>query len=230
MDPAGGNNEIMTLAEVAEYLQLAERTVLRMAQRGDIPAAKVASQWRFMRPLVREWLVGQMQAFPDQEIVPSGDLKDPLLPLREILHPELMTFDIEPGPKESILRQLLTPLLKTGFAKDTNLLLSGLLDRERMMTTAVGHGVAIPHPRRLIPGMFPEPAVALGICPKGADFGAIDDQLVHLFFLSCATREEIHLRLMANLSLLPRREDTIAGLRTCTPPEQVATLVSSPTQ
>jgi nitrogen PTS system EIIA component len=230
MDPAGGNNEIMTLAEVAEYLQLAERTVLRMAQRGDIPAAKVASQWRFMRPLVREWLVGQMQAFPDQEIVPSGDLKDPLLPLREILHPELMTFDIEPGPKESILRQLLTPLLKTGFAKDTNLLLSGLLDRERMMTTAVGHGVAIPHPRRLIPGMFPEPAVALGICPKGADFGAIDDQLVHLFFLSCATREEIHLRLMANLSLLTRREDTIAGLRTCTSPEQVATLVSSPTQ
>jgi len=229
MEPAGGNNEIMTLAEVAEYLQLAERTVLRMAQRGDIPAAKVASQWRFMRPLVREWLVGQMQAFPDQEIVPSGDLKDPLLPLREILHPELMTFDIEPGPKESILRQLLTPLLKTGFAKDTNLLLSGLLDRERMMTTAVGHGIAIPHPRRLIPGMFPEPAVALGICPKGADFGAIDDQLVHLFFLSCATREEIHLRLMANLSLLTRREDMIANLRTCTSPEQVARLVSSPT-
>ncbi len=230
MDPAGGNNEIMTLAEVAEYLQLAERTVLRMAQRGDIPAAKVASQWRFMRPLVREWLVGQMQAFPDQEIVPSGDLKDPLLPLREILHPELMTFDIAPGPKESILRQLLAPLLKTGFAKDTNLLLSGLLDRERMMTTAVGHGVAIPHPRRLIPGMFPEPAVALGICPKGADFGAIDDQLVHLFFLSCATREEIHLRLMANLSLLTRREDTIANLRTCTSAEQVTQLVSAPTQ
>ncbi|MDP6044130.1 MAG: PTS sugar transporter subunit IIA, partial [Phycisphaerae bacterium] len=185
------------------------------------------SQWRFMRPLIREWLVGQMQAFPDQEIVPSGDLKDPLLPLREILHPELMTFDIEPGPKESILRQLLAPLLKTGFAKDTNLLLGGLLDRERMMTTAVGHGIAIPHPRRLMPGMFPEPAVALGICPKGADFGAIDDQLVHIFFLACATREEIHLRLMANLSLLTRREDTIAKLRTCTSPRQVVELVSS---
>ncbi len=227
MEPGAGNNEIMTLAEVAEYLQLAERTVLRMAQRGDIPAAKVASQWRFMRPLIREWLVGQMQAFPDQEIVPSGDLKDPLLPLREILHPELMTFDIEPGPKESILRQLLAPLLKTGFAKDTNLLLGGLLDRERMMTTAVGHGIAIPHPRRLMPGMFPEPAVALGICPKGADFGAIDDQLVHIFFLACATREEIHLRLMANLSLLTRREDTNAKLRTCTSPRQVVELVSS---
>lgn len=75
--------------------------------------------------------------------------------------------------------------------------------------------------------MFPEPAVALGICPKGADFGAIDDQLVHIFFLACATREEIHLRLMANLSLLTRREDTIAKLRTCTSPRQVVELVSS---
>ena len=89
MEPGNANGEIMTLTEVAEYLQLAERTVLRMAQRGDIPAAKVASQWRFMRSLIREWLVGQMQAFPAQAITPSGDLKDPLLPLREILHPEL---------------------------------------------------------------------------------------------------------------------------------------------
>ncbi|MBT3202426.1 MAG: PTS transporter subunit EIIA [Phycisphaerales bacterium] len=226
MELGNANGEIMTLTEVADYLQLAERTVLRMAQRGDIPAAKVASQWRFMRSLIREWLVGQMQAFPAQPITPSGDLRDPLLPLREILHPELMTFDIEPGPKESILRQLLAPLLKTGFAKDTNLLLSGLLDRERMMTTAVGHGIAIPHPRRLIPGMFPEPAVALGICPKGADFGAIDDQLVHIFFLTCATREEIHLRLMANLSLLTRRDDIIMGLRNSTTSRQVVELVS----
>jgi excisionase family DNA binding protein len=226
MEPGNANGEIMTLAEVAEYLQLAERTVLRMAQRGDIPAAKVASQWRFMRSLVREWLVGQMQSFPAHAVGSTGDLKDPLLPLREILHPELMSFDLEPGPKESMLRQLLAPLLKTGFAKDTNLLLGGLLDRERMMTTAVGHGVAIPHPRRLMSGMFPEPAVALGICPKGTDFAAIDDQLVHIFFLICATREEIHLRLMANLSLMTRREGMIAELRNTTSPQEVVALVS----
>ena len=226
MSPESGENEIMTLAEVAEYLQLAERTVLRMAQRGDIPAAKVASQWRFMRPLVREWLVGQMQAFPAPQAAGTADLKGPLLPLPEVLHGELMTFDLKPGPKESILRQLLAPLLRTGFANDTNLLLRSLLDRERMMTTAVGHGIAIPHPRRLLPGMFPEPAVALGICPEGTDFGAIDDQLVHIFFLTCATREELHLQLMANLSWLTRREGLIANLRAASSHQQVLDLVS----
>ena len=226
MSLESAESEIMTLAEVAEYLQLAERTVLRMAQRGDIPAAKVASQWRFMRPLVREWLVGQMQAFPAPQAAGDVGLKDPLLPLSEVLHGELMTFDLKPGPKESILRQLLAPLLRTGFANDTNLLLRSLLDRERMMTTAVGHGIAIPHPRRLLPGMFPEPAVALGICPEGTDFGAIDDQLVHIFFLTCATREELHLQLMANLSWLTRREGLIANLRAASSHQQVLDLVS----
>ncbi len=199
------NNEIMTLSEVAEYLQLAERTVLRMAQRGEIPAGKVASQWRFVRPLVREWVVGQMQGFASSEPSPSGDHRHQLLPMTEVLHPELMSFDLSPAPKESILRQLLTPLLETGFAKDTNRLLQGLLDRERMMTTAIGHRIAIPHPRIPISNMFPEPAVALGICADGTDFQAVDDQLVHLFFLVCATRVETHLQLMAAVAWFARQ-------------------------
>ena len=217
----------MTLCEVAKYLQLAERTVLRMAQRGEIPAAKVASQWRFMRLLVQEWLVGQMQVYSPAT---SGGAVGPgqgLLPLSEVLHPDLMTFDLAGGPKESVLRQLVAPLLRTGFAKDTNQLLRSVLDRERMMTTAIGHGIAIPHPRRLMPGMFPEPAVALGICRDGADFDAIDDQLVHVFFLICATREELHLQLMANVSWLSRREGLITKLRHVSTPQQVTDLVST---
>lgn len=197
-------NEVMTLADVAEYLQVAEKTVLRMVQRGEIPAAKVASQWRFMRSLIRDWLVGQMQAVPGTEVLP-GQPATSLLPLREVLRAELMSFDVQPGPKEAILRQLLAPLVRTGFAADPSRLLKGLIERERMMTTAIGHGIAIPHPRRPLGGMFPEPAVAMGICPQGTDFDAIDDQKVHVFFLICATREEIHLNLMAKVAWLSRQ-------------------------
>ncbi|MFO7906970.1 MAG: PTS sugar transporter subunit IIA [Planctomycetota bacterium] len=198
-------NEIMTLADVAEYLQVAEKTVLRMVQRGEIPAAKVASQWRFMRGLIRDWLVGRMQAVPGADGLP--DQRAPsLLPLREVLRAELMSFDVEPGPKEAVLRQLLAPLVRTGFASAPSCLLKGLVERERMMTTAIGHGIAIPHPRRPIGGMFAEPAVAMGICPRGTDFDAIDDQKVHVFFLICATREEIHLNLMAKVAWLSRQD------------------------
>lgn len=47
--------EIMTVQEVAEYLRLAEATVYRLAQSGEIPAAKVGRAWRFKRELIDEW-------------------------------------------------------------------------------------------------------------------------------------------------------------------------------
>jgi len=223
---AHGPSEVMTLAEVAAYLQLAERTVLRMAQRGEIPATKIASQWRFLQPIVREWLVGQMQAFSASDVGQAEPAVPELLPLREILREALMVLDVQAGPKESVLKQLTEPMARAGFAREPDRLLAGLLDRERLMTTAVGHGIAIPHPRRVIEGMFPEPAVALGVCRAGTDFRAIDDQLVHVFFLVCATRDEIHLQLMARLSWLTRQDGMVARLTEAASPGAVTELVA----
>jgi len=221
MDIHNDTLEIMTLPQVAAYLQLAEKTVLRMAQRGDIPAAKVASQWRFLRPVIRDWLAGQMQSLPASRLKKVAGRENALLPLREVVRPSLVKLDMKPGPKESVLRQLVEPLTASGFIRDGARLLKGLLDREAMMTTAIGHKVALPHPRRSLQGLFPEPAVVVGICPEGTDFDAVDDQWVHLFFLICATREEIHLRLMATVGWLVRRDDLMTKLRSAASTEEV---------
>ena len=47
--------EIMTTEEVARYLRLAEATVYKLAQAGDIPAVKVGRAWRVKRQLIDEW-------------------------------------------------------------------------------------------------------------------------------------------------------------------------------
>jgi excisionase family DNA binding protein len=39
--------KLMTIKEVAEYLQLEEHTIYKMARKGEIPAFKIAGQWRF---------------------------------------------------------------------------------------------------------------------------------------------------------------------------------------
>jgi PTS system nitrogen regulatory IIA component len=219
-------NEIMTLAEVAQYLKLAEKTVLRMVRRGEIPAAKIASQWRFMRPVIRDWIAGQMQTMTPAELESLAAKEKPILPLNEVLRSDLMVLKIDPGPKESVLKQLVLPLSKTGFARDNAVLLQSLIERERMMTTAVGHGIAMPHPRKPINGMFPEPAVVLGVCQKGTNFDALDDQLVHLFFLICATREEIHLQLMAKVSWLARHENIMSNLQQVSTKHQAIEIIT----
>ncbi len=154
-----------------------------------------------------------MQTLPAGRLGDVAGREEALLGLDEMIKPELMNLDIKPGPKEAVLRQIVGPLVQTGFAADPSRLLASLLERERMMTTAIGHGVALPHTRKPIAGMFPEPAIVLGVCPAGADFDAIDDQLVNVFFLICATREEIHLQLMAKVAWLSRR-DVLGQLRT----------------
>jgi len=209
MKPGQDRLEIMTVAQVAEYLQLAEKTVVRMAQRGEIPAAKVASQWRFMLPVIRDWLMSQLHTLPASrtEDVPAWSRGS--LPLQDVIRQEYMNLNVRPGP----LSQLISPLRETHFLQSAAPLLRSLLEREQMMTTGIGHGVALPHPRKATPGMFPSPAVALGVCPEGADFDAIDDQPVRIFFLVCATTEEIHLQLMAGIAWLIRHDDFMARLR-----------------
>lgn len=47
--------EIMTTSEVAQYLRLAEATIYKLAQAGEIPAVKVGRTWRFKKDLIDEW-------------------------------------------------------------------------------------------------------------------------------------------------------------------------------
>ena len=62
-------NDIMTAQEVAQYLRLAEATIYRLAQAGEIPAVKVGRAWRFKRELIDEW-------FKEQATTRSTELEE----------------------------------------------------------------------------------------------------------------------------------------------------------
>jgi len=49
-------SQVMTSVEAAEYLKMHVKTVCRLAKEGKIPAKKVGSEWRFLRPVLDNWL------------------------------------------------------------------------------------------------------------------------------------------------------------------------------
>lgn len=55
LDQAAGPG-IMTVEQVAAWLQVGARSVYNMAAAGEIPAAKIGGQWRFYRPVIERWL------------------------------------------------------------------------------------------------------------------------------------------------------------------------------
>lgn len=51
--------EVMTVDDLAAYLQVSKRSVYNMASAGEVPAVKIAGQWRFFKPTVDRWLEEQ---------------------------------------------------------------------------------------------------------------------------------------------------------------------------
>ena len=49
----------LTLDELAEYLKLSRTKLYRMAQKGEIPASKIGTQWRFNRKEIDDWVSNQ---------------------------------------------------------------------------------------------------------------------------------------------------------------------------
>ena len=48
--------EIMTVKQIAEYLQMDEHTIYKLARTGQIPSLKIAGQWRFKRDVIDKWI------------------------------------------------------------------------------------------------------------------------------------------------------------------------------
>jgi excisionase family DNA binding protein len=57
----------MTVREVANYLNVDEKTVYRLAQKGELPGFKVAGTWRFKREDIDQWIEDQKRAAAQRE-------------------------------------------------------------------------------------------------------------------------------------------------------------------
>ncbi|HEB29606.1 MAG TPA: helix-turn-helix domain-containing protein [Spirochaetes bacterium] len=205
-------NEIMTLSEVAGYLKLSEKTVLRMVHKDKIPCAKIASQWRFVRSVIDDWLISKMKVVPKNDLARVIESGSPIVPLSRLIKKDLIVMDIKPGTKNEVLEQLARPVLRNGTVHDASGFLEKLMHRERMATTAIGKGVAIPHMRNPRENPISGPALVIGICKAGTDFEALDKKKTYLFFFICTDSEVIHLRVMGKLAGLMRDEITVSRL------------------
>jgi len=206
------DNEIMTLSEVAAYLKIAEKTVSRMITRGEIPCTKVASQWRFMKSMIDDWLISRMNVVPQNDLAKILENPEGLIPFTRLTSEDLILDNVKPGTKKDILAQLIQPLIQQEIIEDADDFLRKLLTREKMVTTGIGRGVAIPHLRHPKENPGGGPRMVVGICKAGTDYESMDGKTTHLFFLLVSDSEVVHLRVMAKLNQILRESDFVTRL------------------
>lgn len=134
-----------------------------------------------------------------------------LVRLGSLARPELIFPDLEADDAEQLLRALAEKVAAAGGVKSAEELCQKLREREKLGSTAVGSGVAIPHCK--MPGLR-DGVVALGVARAGVDFGAADGVPVRVFFLVVSPSEAPaeHLQTLAALSRWIKTEQNPAKI------------------
>ncbi len=213
---------LMTVREVAELMRMNDRTILRMAQRGEIPAAKIARRWRFDRGLVASWLDSRMQGSDGEAAVfvqmeEAADFPS----VAGLMKRELVSLDLAAVTRDRALEELVGLVEDAGLLEDGKAFLASLIEREELLSTALARGVAVPHSRTVPKGLFRDPVVVVGRSLQGVAFGAPDGNLTHIFFMICPPDDAAHLRLLGRVASLLRGPEVIAGLMRARSPEAV---------
>ena len=200
-------SRIMTIKEVAKYLKMNERTVYKLIQAGQIPAAKLGKQWRLDKEKLNEWIGFRMAEMPSEDLAHlEKDHKETVIKIIPLLKQENVIFSFYAVSKSQAIQKLVNVLITNNniSPSEGKSLLKTVMERERLCSTAIGEGVAIPHPRDVVISSMKKPLLAAGICKHGMDFESIDAKPTNIIFLLSAPRNDIHLKLMARLSRLLR--------------------------
>ena len=168
-------DDILTIEEVAKYLRVSERTVYDWAQKGEIPAGKIGTVWRFRKQEVENWVNARLSS--------QSQKNDETVQLKNILSVDRITF-ISQSSKRDALVELSEVLAKAPQIKNAQELTQEILKREELMSTAIGKGIAIPHVRL---SSVTDLVMAVGICKTPInDYQTIDDEPVKLLFMIAA--------------------------------------------
>ncbi len=119
--------------------------------------------------------------------------------LSEILEKDNIILDLKAKDKKGVLEELAEVMTNHEPSLDTGSLIRVLLERERLGSTGIGDGVAIPH------GKFrgvTHPIISFGRSLKGLDFESMDGQPAFLFFLLVAPENSasVHLKALAKIA------------------------------
>jgi len=200
----------LKIKDIVELLNVPEKTIHQWIKEKNLPAYKIKNQYFFNKAEISEWIL-------KNNIAVSSNILDLTLTNKPVSILELINkggiyYDI----KGSTVKEIITNVVSTinvpaGTTKE--IVKTSLLQREEMMSTAVGHGIAFPHPRNPIISDVEGESVSLCFPVEQIDYNAIDSELVTVLFVIISSNSKRHLEILTKLSYLCRQQDFVRILK-----------------
>ena len=134
--------------------------------------------------------------------------------LMEILSGKSIIVGLKGQSKQEILEELVDALEVGDKITDREKVLEAVFQREEIMSTGIGHGIAIPHGKS---EYVKELGGVLGIKTEGVEFDSLDGQPTFIFFLLVSPMDVSgpHIKALARISRLLKGEDFRKELIAC---------------
>jgi len=117
-----------------------------------------------------------------------------------------MQLPLTAESRNECIQELVNLLDQSDILSDKEQAYNAVLEREKIMTTGVGNGLAIPHCKH---NSCPTFSVALGLHPKGIDFESIDKKKAKIIFLLVGPENNpgMHIKLLSRISRLMSNDE-----------------------
>jgi len=124
----------------------------------------------------------------------------------ELLHEKFILTDFKSDDKEDVINELIDLYKENDKVNDIEKVRTAILDREKIMSTGVGKGFAIPHGKT---NAVTDVIAAFGITARDIDYDALDGNPVHLVFLLVGRDDMVskHIKLLSRISRLMNKDE-----------------------
>jgi PTS system nitrogen regulatory IIA component len=219
----GSMAQDLKIRDVADMLNVSETTIRRWVSDKKIPSYSINKHHYFSRTEIESWVISHkldkthgsspftqsIQASSTEKKVHSGGSKQ--FSLFRAIHKGDVLHHVSGKTKEEIIRATMKKTAKS-LNVDAEVMSELLLDREKMMPTALNNGIAIPHTRDSLHAQ--QDAIIVVFLDKPLEYGALDGQPVHTLFFLFASEDKRHLHLLAKIAHLSNQPKALEFFKT----------------
>jgi nitrogen PTS system EIIA component len=213
----------LKIKDIAQLLVKPEKEVMKLVKENDIPHQVIQDRIVFNKDKVIEWALGR-----NMPLNISGNAHFEEYQIKSLI--PLLTkqsFFYNCSFTEEQYIEQMTQLAAFDKSVDRDVVVQLLKSREQLMSTAIGHGISLPHPRIPLVIGRDKPLINFFFPTTFLNLRALDGKPVHTLILIISQTTKQHLSLLAHLSHLLSKNEIRQALKTRQPYTELISLIKS---
>ena len=202
----------ISITDLCKHLGVSRTTIERWIRQGKFPEPQRGSAWTFQSADLKRWAAKNHITLNLNPPPAPASGETPKVSLSTALETGGVYHHVGGHDVVSVLDACIQKIdaVKPAFKAE---LLGQLVERENALSTGVGDGIAIPHPRTPL-AYLEQPVVAACFLEKKVDYKALDNQPVYVLFIILYPELAFHLHLLSSLSFCLRNKEFSRFLKT----------------